>query len=205
MLENDDMLTHSDRCRLSNMKVVCQFILKQHSVSTPDDNHCNRTLKESELSHTGTENTDEIFAKAWPVVAAKISDNESRRIKIRGDLVMTTVYNLIRKHLRGSTFDVHNHQPNHNWGNRVTNTATRNLQATAYLSQCIHFWAAGNGLRDIQHTHSPRMRIVRLISPFPYLLPELVYLLPALSTSIDHVEMRFLTHLLPAVSESGFA
>lgn len=113
MLESDDMSTHSDRCRLSNMKVVCRFILKQHSAGT-SDNDCNRTLKESELSRTGTENTDEIFAKAWPVVAAKISDNESRRIKIRGDLVMTTVYNLIRKHLRGSTFDVHNHQPNHN-------------------------------------------------------------------------------------------
>jgi hypothetical protein len=110
MLENDDMCTHSDKCRLSNMKVVCRFILQQHLVGTPDNNSCNRTLHASELMHTGTENTDEIFAKAWPMAAAKISDSKTRRIKIRGDLVMTTVYNLIRKHLRISTLSRnHNH------------------------------------------------------------------------------------------------
>jgi hypothetical protein len=94
LLDNDDMRTHADKCRLSNMKTVCKFII-EHINEDADarENGASVTVLDSI-----PEETDILFASAWPLAVAKLTNNNSRSEKIRGDLVMTTVYNLIRKY-----------------------------------------------------------------------------------------------------------
>ena len=52
----------------------------------------------SNVLDSSPEDTDIMFAGVWPLAVAKLTNNNSRSEKIRGDLVMTTVYNLIRKY-----------------------------------------------------------------------------------------------------------
>jgi hypothetical protein len=51
---------------------------------------------------SNSEESDILFAGAWPLAVAKLTNNNNRSEKIRGDLVMTTVYNLIRKYRQGT-------------------------------------------------------------------------------------------------------
>ena len=89
LLDNDDMRTHADKCRLSNMKVVCKFIIE----------HIDTDVNVLDLN---ADETDILLADAWPLAVAKVTDNNNRSEKIRGDLVMTTVYKLILKYRRGT-------------------------------------------------------------------------------------------------------
>ena len=97
MLDNNDMRTHADKCRLSNMKAVCKFVI-QHI----DNRVLDANVSAVNVLDSSPEETDILFAGAWPLAVAKLTNNSNRSEKIRGDLVMTTVYNLIQKYQRGT-------------------------------------------------------------------------------------------------------
>ncbi|KAI2500775.1 hypothetical protein MHU86_13699 [Fragilaria crotonensis] len=97
LLDNNDMRTHADKCRLSNMKAVCKFIIQHTDANVLDANGSDVNVLDS-----NPEETDIYFAGAWPLAVAKLTNNNNRSEKIRGDLVMTTVYNLIQKYKRGA-------------------------------------------------------------------------------------------------------
>lgn len=67
-----------------------------------DDNVLDTNGVAVNVLDSNPEETNILFAGAWPLAVAKLTNNTSRREKIRGDLVMTTVYNLIRKYQRGT-------------------------------------------------------------------------------------------------------
>lgn len=96
LLDSDDMRTHADKCRLLNMKTVCKFII-QHVDAEVSENGA-----VVDVLNSNPEGTDIMFASAWPLAVAKLTNNDNRSEKIGGDLVMTTVYNLIRKYRQSS-------------------------------------------------------------------------------------------------------
>lgn len=77
MLDSDDLRTHADKCRFSNMKTVCKFII-EHIEETGDENE--RTA--DALEQSSPDKTDILFARAWPLAVAKLTNNKQRSEKI---------------------------------------------------------------------------------------------------------------------------